>query len=539
MIRHILLCLLFVTAFCNSQSIEAAAPTVTSLFPPGGQKGKATEVKINGTVDAKTKIAANHEGFDIKLNEKADGFTITANESVQQGVYWLRFWNDEGAAPLKPFVVGNLAELKEAEPNNKRTQSQKLEASTIVNGVLQSSGDVDIYAIEMKKGQTLVASMMANSVLESPMDGILQVLAPRGFVLEQNDDDQSFDPEVIYTATEDGVHYVRAFGFPAKPNSSVRFAGGATYIYRLTITVGPFIDHTFPLAVKRGSESNVSLIGWNIGDEIRSLKIPADAAGESFLFEHPAISNHSSILLTDAEVLVEKEPNSREKPAAITLPTAVSGRLDERGDTDVFQFNAKKGERWIFRVESRGLGLPTDPVMTITKEDGSVIKTAETRSAQAIDEKLTQPFSADGAYHVEIRDLHRRGGERFAYRLTVEPEEPGFSLSVAADSFKLEQDKPLEIPVTVTRVSFNEEIEVRAVDLPEGIEVAPVKSEKKGATNKSVKLTLKAKQPTTFSGEFHIVGKALVEKPFERTAQTTTSSKTDALWLTLPPKPAK
>ena len=49
------------------------------------------------------------------------------------------------------------------------------------------------------------------------------------------------------------------------------------------------------------------------------------------------------------------------------------------------------------------------------------------------------------------------------YRLTIEPVQPDFSLSLAADSFVLEKDKPLEIPVNVTvRDGLREPIEIHA-----------------------------------------------------------------------------
>ena len=517
----------------------AEAPAVNFLYPAGAQRGKTTEIKINGKSGTSPSVAVNHTGIDIKFNEKKDGLSVTVDENVQKGVYWVRFWNAEGASPLKPLIVSNTAEHIEKETNNEISQAETVPSTCVVNGVLQASNDVDIYAVELKKGQTLVASMLANNVLESPMDGILQILAPKGYVVEQNDDDQSFDPEATYTAAEDGVHYVRAFAFPSKPNSSVRFSGAATYVYRLTITTGPFIDHVYPSVIKRGVETTVNLSGWNIADELRNIKVPANADGDRFLIDHPAFANAVDVQLLDGETsIVEQEPNGRDKPQKITVPVSISGRFQQMKDADVYEFEAKKGQRFNFNVESRSLGQLTDPVLQVLRADGTVLKRVETRSATAIDEKLNQAFSADGMYRVEVFDLHKRGGSRFAYRLSIKPESADFQLTVAADSFVLEPDKPLEIPITVARIDrFNEEIEIRAEGLPEGVEVPVVKSEKKGATAKSVKLKLTSKQAAAFSGEIRIVGKALVEQPFENLATATVSAKNEALWLTIkPPK---
>jgi hypothetical protein len=63
-----------------------------------------------------------------------------------------------------------------------------------------------------------------------------------------------------------------------------------------------------------------------------------------------------------------------------------------------------------------------------------------------------------------------------AYRLTIETPEPDFELSLAADSFVLSADKPLEIPLTVAgREGFSDEVEIQVLDLPAGVTAEPLK----------------------------------------------------------------
>ena len=50
------------------------------------------------------------------------------------------------------------------------------------------------------------------------------------------------------------------------PDSSIRFAGGEAFIYRLTLTTGGFLDHAFPLAVSKECPTQVTVIGPNIGE---------------------------------------------------------------------------------------------------------------------------------------------------------------------------------------------------------------------------------------------------------------------------------
>src|SRR5439155_22291552 len=202
-------------------------------------------------------LAAEKEKGKFKADVAADAVP---------GVYWLRLHNADGASVLKPFVVGTLPEITESEPNDAPDKPQTVEPRVVVNGKLGKSGDVDGYRVELQVGQTLVASVQANSVLGSPMDAVLQVCelverslgSPEAFVVARNHDAVGLDPQMAFTAPRHGAYLIRLFAFPATPDSTIRFAGGDDYIYHLTLTTGPFIDHALPLAAPR-EESQVLL----------------------------------------------------------------------------------------------------------------------------------------------------------------------------------------------------------------------------------------------------------------------------------------
>ena len=65
--------------------------------------------------------------------------------------------------------------------------------------------------------------------------------------------------------------------------------------------------------------------------------------------------------------------------------------------------------------------------------------------------------------------------------------EPDFTLTLAADQFTVDVGATLEIPVTVTRLNgFAQAIEVRAVDLPAGVQCETIKVDT--AANAALKL---------------------------------------------------
>ena len=193
---------------------RSAPPNLTALFPAGCQVGQSVEVTAQGTIGDKPQAWVSREGLKIEFPEAGNKFKVTATEAATPGLYWIRLFNAEGASPLRPFVIGTLAEVIEKEPNNSAKEAQKLDSSqVVVNGVLEKAGDVDTFSVSLKAGQTLVASLMGKGTLGSPIDAVLQLLGPRGFVLEHNDDDHGFDPQIVFTAPADGDYSVRLFAF--------------------------------------------------------------------------------------------------------------------------------------------------------------------------------------------------------------------------------------------------------------------------------------------------------------------------------------
>ena len=150
--------------------------------------------------------------------------------------------NAGAASPLLPFVVSPIAEVSEKEPNGRIADAQKFDATPrVVNGVLSESRDVDTFGVPLKAGQTLVVAMMAHTELGSPMDGLLQIVTEKGFVVAQDDDSLGLDAFVTFTPKRDGQYFIRTFAFPVKTNSTIGLASGKDFVYRLTITSGPYV----------------------------------------------------------------------------------------------------------------------------------------------------------------------------------------------------------------------------------------------------------------------------------------------------------
>jgi hypothetical protein len=465
-----------------ASSVLAAPPKLTSLFPAGGQRGTTVAVTAAGEFSPwPVQVWADRPGVTAAAENGKGKLKVEIAADAIPGTYWLRLFNDDGASVLRPFIVGTLAEVAESESNDLPEKPQTVEPRVVVNGKLSKSGDVDGYRVELNAGQTLVASLTGNSLLGAPMDAAMQVCElverlpgkPEAFVLAHNHDAIGLDPQIAFTAAKDGAYLVRLFAFPAQPDSGVRFAGGEDYQYRLTLTTGPYIDHALPLAAPV-EETQVALGGWNLGDTKTVIMPPLTADAD------PLTPPDGSLAWAWHRDAAGAFPLTRAAATRIDLAT-ISGRLGAPGEFHTHPFTAVKSEKLRIRAAAKALGFPTDCTIAVLDSAGKMLAEADDTGRDDRDPSLEFTSPADGEYKVTVSDLAGRGGLRMLYRLSIERVVPDFSLSLAADSFVLERDKPLEIAVNVAaRDGFREPIEIHVVGLPPGVTAEPVKFEPTG-----------------------------------------------------------
>jgi hypothetical protein len=503
----------------------AAPPEVTSLIPTGIARGQSAEVTAGGKLAGPwpLQVWTDNPGLSIEALADRGKLKVTAAADARPGLTWIRLMGADGASSPWPFFVGSLPEVAEVEPNNNFKERQQLSSSAAITGKLQKQNDVDVFSISAQAGQTIVASLIANEMLGSPMDAVLQICSESGTVLVQNHDSHGLDPQATYAVPEAGNYLVRVFAFPSEPNSTIAFAGGDNYLYRLTITTGGFVDHTLPLAVEQGKPADLKLFGWNLLEAGRStapsylLEVPSTDGRENIFFQPQDAAGLVPLAIVHHPSLAAEISASRETPQECVIPCTLSGGLDEPKDSDVFRFMAVKGKAISIKAESDSIGYEVDPVLRVTGDAGKHIAEAESprRGGEPV-LNLTPP--ADGAYRVEIVDLHQRGGLRFAYRLTIAPVAPDFAVSLAAGTFTIAAGKTLEIPLTIDRKSgFAGEIEIGADNLPAGITAPHVKSMANGDTAKAAKLILTAAADAK-PGMFQIVAKSAGDAPLTRQA---------------------
>jgi hypothetical protein len=542
----------FILSWCTLHA-SGAPPKLNAIFPSGAERGTSITVTAAGTFGKwPVKAWVDRPGIEVVAATEKNNLKVTVAPDAQPGVYWIRLYDDDGATSPRPFIVGTLTELNENEPNDDRLKPQTTGSQPIViNGRLNRATDVDCYAISLYEGQTLVASVEAHRVLGSPMDSVLEIVSPAGFVVEENDDYHDLDSQCVFTVPSDGTYVMRIFGFPATPTATIGFAGGDDFVYRLTITSGPFVEYAYPLVVASGSATSepsqspdgvgittVELNGWNIPLDSKLLSLSLTRTGRLVELSPPGMASRSAIRLERHRVAVEREPNGRDMPQELQVPVTITGRIDTRGDVDVYRCRVKKGEQLLFRAESRQLGFPLDPFMRLTDPAGKVLAEVDDSGAGR-DAEIRFTAPDEGEVHLLIRDLNGQGGDGYVYCLKAAAAEPDYTLKSAADSFELTSGKPLEIPVTIERANgFASEVEFVVEGLFDGITAATVTSAATGDTSKAVKIVISGAVKSVTNGQFRIVGRVKGDPLLDReveAALANLNASTSQLWLTALP----
>lgn len=529
MLRYYLsICLL-----CPFSARGAEPPAIDRVSPPGVQRGTTAEVKLPGKPgDGPLKVWSNHSQLTFEFTEKYDGAKVTAPPDATPGLHWLRFYNDHGATELRPFFVGVVPEVSETEPNNEVTAAQAIEMpSVLINGVLEKAGEVDTFVVNVAAEKTLVASMQANSQLGSPMDAVLQVLNERGTVVAQNDDDHAMDPQIAFSVPAEGKYFVRTFAFPSAPNSTIRLAGGATYIYRLTVTSEAFVDHVVPAVVDSSKTNTVRINGWNLSDQQRSVEI-APFADSNTSWIAGDFSNAFAVTADGTSGDSESEAS----PQPLAISGSITGCISESGDEDVYEIQGKKGQKLTISAACRSLYSQLDPVVIVRDSAGKILKEADDRSRSDLDSEAAVTLRADGQYSVTITDRYGEGGERYFYILRCVETTPSFRATVTGNAFVLKDDNPLETPVAIARANgFSEKLTITVTDLPEGVSVEPADSAKDGDTAKKVTLKLtRSADAKGFSGPIRVVCRT--ESGTEQLAESAipnSAEMTGEFWLTV------
>lgn len=542
---------------------------VDRLFPPAITVGISTVVTAEGKFDTwPAQVWCDRSDVTVTADKDSGKWTITTAADAAPGIAWLRIYDDASASSLLPLLVESVPVVAEVEPNNAPETATRIDLPAACYGKLEKGGEVDCFVFSATAGQTVVASVMANRVLNSPMDGVLQLVDRRGNVLAQNDDARGIDPQIVFPVTKDGEYVLRLFAFPLVPNSTIGFDGGANSVYRIAVTAGPMLDYSLPLVEPTGGladDFQPSLFGWNLPDDVVPKKLPRTDVSPTLVFateavgwsSRPVVSN-----LVDPEIVdltrVATTSQTDETILLQRLPAIVSGLIERAGQMIKLRVAVPPGKKHRATIYSQSSNLQLDSVITVVDpESGKQLARNDDASATVRDASID--FTADAkaeqaTVEIQISDLVGGFGISQGFTMAVYQVEPSISITVDAGEYKVAAGESLEIAVKIARVDgFDQPVVIQALDLPSGVTAMEVVSDPKGDSAKEVKLKLEAAKADTVAmrhASIRIVASAVVPpdaakdiaKPELAAAsfEAKPGFKSSGLWLTVTDaKPAK
>jgi len=192
-------------------------PFVTSIFPLGARAGEPVKIEMEGWNPEKVTLAPPPQ------DAKPGKHLIAASDGNLVSNY-------------VPFALDTLPECLDQESNDEPSKAQKVTLPIIVNGRADHVGDWDVFEVDGKAGETIVAEVHARR-LGSPLDSFVKVTGADGKIIALNDDHYDAasglntdhaDSYLMAKLPADGKYYIHL--------GDTRRHAGKAYAYRLRIS---------------------------------------------------------------------------------------------------------------------------------------------------------------------------------------------------------------------------------------------------------------------------------------------------------------
>lgn len=505
-------------------------PQLHAVFPPGGQRGASVEVRVFGAdLDALASLSFSDERIQARRNLDGDGkakkeeFIVEIPTEIEVGLFELWASGKFGMSNSRLFAVGTREEKIDDSPGNKMQDALEVPLGVTING-RATINQKNYYRLFARQGRRVIVVCVGEAI-DSKIDPVIELLDAQGRSLQRDAQGRLLD----YTAETTGALFVAVH--------DLTYRGGNLFFYRLTIHDGPHVDCVLPLSAAPGVKREFTVFGRNLPQGKKSrvalssggfweravvrAQTPEKGSASLAGLQHSllGVPNQDGFLysaLRDADELsrkrihfsplnsiIEEEIVSGEsKPQTIRPPITVSGMFYPKRDRDVYEFDAKKGDRYRIEVRSHRLGYGTSPLVVVERlePEGKTIQVSELAAPhdpgerafplRAWDPQGWLEIRENARYRLTISDLFNgtRNRAGLLYELRIRPPSPGFrAFSVSQSTLhrnlnrraKVESSVLLPGQVLPLRIrlhrmdGFGGPVEVFAETAPKGIRAYP------------------------------------------------------------------
>lgn len=488
---------LVLLAAASISQAGAAAPELTNLHPPGGQRGTAVKLALQGYgLTEETKILSNIPGSFTPLTSASSGnmagaqllFLVEIRPDAPVGIYSVRVETHEGISNILLFSVGAFPEIAEAESEDDETKNandspesaQTVEAPVIVNGTLEGP-ERDLFRISSRAGERMVFEVEARRA-GSALDPVLHIFDAEGRPIGRNNDAPGLgvDPRLDIVFDKAGDYFIEVY--------EARFSKQDRNFYRLKIGEFAFAEALFPLGWQQGGEVEVELSGGTlptpvkVRPDISNLPPKADFAGVRAPGTPGALPMR--FLVSDGPEAMEPDrpPGGT---AALEPNTVINGRIAEPGEKDRYRLAVSPGENWFIELQSAELGTSElygtlelydsqgRPVAAAGYETGAqhpnVVRARYRPNSRPVIALEIPPEMHE--LIVEVGDLLGQGGPGYGYRLTARRQPPDFLLTLDTPFVNIPLGGSALVTVTAERRGFLKPIQLSVHDAPDDLMV--------------------------------------------------------------------
>jgi hypothetical protein len=483
-----LITLLATLAAAGTAAAQTSFPMITHTHPVAVQRGKTTEVTVDGQQNFHATYKALFEGTGITAEVvtpfkpvppgqrpvvKSVKLKLTVAPDAPLGVREFRLASALGVSSAGQLVVVDDPVVMEATANNTRQQAQTITLPCVVAGRIEAVEDVDFFKFEAKAGQALTFELHCARLqdkihdLQKHAKPMLTLYDADGRELAANDHFYFADPLLTYNVTKSGTYYLQI--------RESTYDGDARWVYALHATHRPYVAHVYPMAAQPGRAVAVEPIGSaKLGKPKVTVTAPAQPGLHQIQLDIDGVkTNPVTFLVSPLPQVMEQEPNDTpEQATRVTLPCGINGKIGQKRDLDHFVFKAEKGKALRFELKARRFGTLLNSglhgVLEVMTPRGVVL--AANDDTHGKEAALVYTPTADGDLILRVRDLNSKGSESSVYHIEADFARPDFALRCDPDKAMIGPGSATAWYVHVVRQNgFIGPVKIDVKGLPPGV----------------------------------------------------------------------
>lgn len=446
--------------------LAVAAPVIRNISLRGLQLGAPTTIVIDGedltpdpaivlplAIAAQTVKSATPTRVEIDVTVAADAVP---------GLYNLRLASGRGISPPIVVSVDALPQLPFAET------IASLPAA--VHGNLGGSSVLKT-TFDGRSGEELIVEVEAQR-LGGKLRPVLHLYDARNRQLAWSMPAKPLlgDTRLATKLPADGKYTIELH--------DAQYSGQGPGHFRLKIGRWQYADLAFPLAMPRGTQGNVALIGSLDAASPIAVNAAADLRIAAVPWPSGVVASgpRATIAVSDLPEIIEAARAADAAPQELSAaPCAVGGRLSASGERDVFRIKPAAGTRLSIELFADRVSTPVDGVIEVLNDKGAQLMRADDQG-QTTDPRAEITAPADSQWlDLVVSDLHDRGGVDMVYRLVVTPLDAppleDFRVIMSEEPLNLAQQQSQLLPVFAERQNFGGPIRLAFDNLPAGVRV--------------------------------------------------------------------